>query len=121
MALMSAPRLLLVDELSLGLAPKIVEQLFEVLRTVNKERGMAILLVEQFVPLALANTQRGYVLAKGEVAMTKSSAELKEDPELVASYLGGTVGEEEPPELLRELAEVEGGARARPKKTSAVT
>jgi branched-chain amino acid transport system ATP-binding protein len=58
MALMAAPRLLLVDELSLGLAPKIVEQLFEALRRVNRESGTAILLVEQFVPLALANTER---------------------------------------------------------------
>ncbi|MEA2682431.1 MAG: branched-chain amino acid transport system ATP-binding protein [Chloroflexota bacterium] len=104
MALMSSPKLLLVDELSLGLAPKIVEQLFAVLRQVNQDLGMAILLVEQFVPLALANTQRGYVLAKGEVAMTKPSSELKEDSELVASYLGGTVGEQEPAELLKGLA-----------------
>jgi branched-chain amino acid transport system ATP-binding protein len=88
-ALMSRPRLLLVDELSLGLAPKIVAQLFEVLREVNK-RGTAVLLVEQFVPLALANTERAYVLAKGEVVISRASAELKDDPALVASYLGGS-------------------------------
>jgi branched-chain amino acid transport system ATP-binding protein len=86
-ALMSSPRLLLVDELSLGLAPMIVEQLFEILKTVNAE-GTAILLVEQFVHMALGNTDRAYVLAKGEVALEKASSELLEDPQLVASYLG---------------------------------
>jgi branched-chain amino acid transport system ATP-binding protein len=87
MALMSRPRLLVVDEMSLGLAPMVVAQLFEILRKVNAT-GTAVLLVEQFVPLALANTQRAYVLAKGEVAITKPSAELKDDPILLASYLG---------------------------------
>lgn len=87
MALMSRPRLLLVDELSLGLAPKIVRQLFEILATVN-QRGMAILLVEQFVNLALAHTDRAYVLAKGTVAVSRPSAELRDDPDLLASYLG---------------------------------
>jgi len=79
MALMAAPRLLLVDELSLGLAPLVVAQLYTVLTEVNR-KGTAILLVEQFVPLALANTQRAYVLAKGEVVMSRSSADLREDP-----------------------------------------
>ncbi|MEO7803132.1 MAG: ABC transporter ATP-binding protein [Actinomycetota bacterium] len=86
-ALMSSPRLLLVDELSLGLAPIVVTQLFEILRTVNAE-GTTILLVEQFVHMALENTQRAYVLVKGEVAMEKPSRELLDDPMLIASYLG---------------------------------
>ena len=90
MALMSKPELLIVDELSLGLAPRVVGQLFEILTMVN-QRGTAILLVEQFVPLALANTHRAYVLAKGEVVVSRPSAELKDDPALVASYLGGSV------------------------------
>jgi branched-chain amino acid transport system ATP-binding protein len=90
MALMSAPRLLIVDELSLGLAPKIVAQLFEILRMVNA-RGAAVLLVEQFVPLALANTDRAYVLAKGEVVLSRASAELADDPALLSSYLGESV------------------------------
>jgi len=107
MALISQPRLLLVDELSLGLAPKIVDQLFDVLRRVNQSQGMAILLVEQFVPLALANTRRAYVLAKGEVAMSRLSDELRDDPELVSSYLGGHVGEPEPDELVSERHEVQ--------------
>jgi branched-chain amino acid transport system ATP-binding protein len=87
-ALMPSPRLLIVDELSLGLAPMIVEQLFDVLRTVNAE-GASVLLVEQFVHMALANTDRAYVLAKGEIVTTGRSAVLHEDPALVESYLGG--------------------------------
>jgi branched-chain amino acid transport system ATP-binding protein len=90
MALMARPELLIVDELSLGLAPKVVAQLFEILTLVNR-RDTSILIVEQFVPLALANTHRAYVLAKGEVVVSKPSAELRDDPALVASYLGGEV------------------------------
>lgn len=86
-SLMSSPRLLLVDELSLGLAPIVVTQLFEILKAVNKD-GTTILLVEQFVHMALENTQRAYVLVKGEVAMEKPSRELLDDPMLIASYLG---------------------------------
>jgi branched-chain amino acid transport system ATP-binding protein len=90
-ALMSRPRLLLVDELSLGLAPRIVAQLFDVLRTVNA-RGTAILLVEQFVPLALRYTRRAYVLAKGSVVLSRPSEQLKNDPALLHSYLGSAAG-----------------------------
>jgi branched-chain amino acid transport system ATP-binding protein len=93
MALMSKPRLLLVDELSLGLAPMVVQQLFEALLDVNK-RGTTILLVEQFIPVALANTHRAYVLAKGEVALSKSSAELREDPAVLRAYLGDSVAQD---------------------------
>ena len=98
-ALMSSPKLLIVDELSLGLAPLIVSQLFDILEEVNKE-GTSVLLVEQFVHLALQHTQRAYVLQKGEVAMEGNSADLAADPTLVASYLGdaaaGTVEAETP-------------------------
>jgi branched-chain amino acid transport system ATP-binding protein len=87
-ALMPSPRLVVVDELSLGLAPMIVEQLFDVLRAVNRE-GAAVLLVEQFVHMALANTDRAYVLAKGEIVTHGASAVLRDDPSLVESYLGG--------------------------------
>lgn len=86
-ALMSSPRLLLVDELSLGLAPKIVQQLFEILREVNAA-GTAVLLVEQFVHLALANTHRAYVLARGQVVLEGPSQELAHRPELTEAYLG---------------------------------
>ena len=87
-ALMSAPRLLIIDELSLGLAPMIVAQLFDILRDVNST-GTAVLIVEQFVHMALGNTDRAYVLAKGEVVMEGRSAELLDDPALVETYLGG--------------------------------
>ena len=86
-ALMSDPRLLIVDELSLGLAPKIVAQLFEILREVNAE-GTSVLLVEQFVHMALANTNRAFVLVKGELAMEGDSRELAASPDLMAAYLG---------------------------------
>jgi branched-chain amino acid transport system ATP-binding protein len=86
-ALMSAPRLLIVDELSLGLAPKIVAQLFDILREVNAE-GTSVLLVEQFVHMALGNTNRAYVLVKGEVAIEGPSGDLLDDPQLMAAYLG---------------------------------
>jgi branched-chain amino acid transport system ATP-binding protein len=90
-ALMSEPRLLLVDELSLGLAPIVVRQLFEAIREVNR-LGTAVLLVEQFVHLALEYTSRAYVLARGEVAMDGASRELLASPELMAAYLGESAG-----------------------------
>ena len=86
-ALMSNPRLLLVDELSLGLAPKIVEQLFEIIGEVNAS-GTAVVIVEQFVDMALANTDRAIVLARGQVELEGPSADLASDERLVASYLG---------------------------------
>ena len=86
-ALMSDPKMLLVDELSLGLAPMIVSQLFDILRAVN-ERGTAVVLVEQFVHMALGNTDRAYVLQKGEVVTEGPSRQLLEDESLIASYLG---------------------------------
>ena len=91
-ALMSRPRLLIVDELSLGLAPKIVEQLFVILREINDE-GTSVLLVEQFVHMALGNTDRAYVLVKGEVAIEGSSRQLLDSPELMAAYLGEAAGD----------------------------
>jgi len=86
-ALMCRPKLLVVDELSLGLAPLIVQQLFEILRKVNAE-GTALLIVEQFVHMALENSHRAYVLAKGEVVLQGSSRDLLDDPEVIAAYLG---------------------------------
>lgn len=92
-ALMSNPRLLVIDELSFGLAPKIVEQLFDILKVVNSD-GTGILLVEQFVHMALQHTDRAYVLAKGEVQAEGRSADLANDPAVLAAYLGKT---EQPP------------------------
>jgi branched-chain amino acid transport system ATP-binding protein len=86
-ALMSSPKLLIMDELSLGLAPKIVAQLFDIIREVNAT-GTAVLIVEQFVHMALANTDRAYVLAKGGVVLEGRSSDLASDPTLVATYLG---------------------------------
>ncbi|HEX9969205.1 MAG TPA: ABC transporter ATP-binding protein [Acidimicrobiales bacterium] len=93
-ALMSSPRLLIVDELSLGLAPKIVSLLFDIIREVNAE-GTAVLIVEQFVHTALANTDRAYVLTKGEVVLEGRSSDLLGSDELLASYLGGEVDPEQ--------------------------
>lgn len=86
-ALMSDPKLLIVDELSLGLAPIIVEDLFQILEDVHRA-GTAVVIVEQFVHMALGNTDRAYVLSKGEVVLEGRSADLLADPKLIASYLG---------------------------------
>lgn len=89
-ALLSEPKVLLIDEPSLGLAPLLVQQLFENLREINRQEGTAMLLVEQFVNLALRYVSRAYVLVKGEVRMSGDSRSLLEDTDLVgASYLGG--------------------------------
>jgi branched-chain amino acid transport system ATP-binding protein len=101
-ALMSNPRLLVIDELSLGLAPLIVEQLFEILKDVN-DAGTSVLIVEQFVHMALANTHRAYVLARGEVVLESKSADMLANPKLIASYLGEDAGEvPEPPKKGRD-------------------
>jgi len=86
-ALMSEPRVLLVDELSLGLAPIIVSELFTALEEVNRQ-GTSVLLVEQFVHLALRATSRAYVLARGQVALEGNSEDLLASPEVMAAYLG---------------------------------
>jgi branched-chain amino acid transport system ATP-binding protein len=84
---MARPRLLMIDELSLGLAPKLVEQILERLPGVT-EAGSAILLVEQDVDLALDLAARGYVLENGRIVATGASAELLADPRLREAYLG---------------------------------
>jgi branched-chain amino acid transport system ATP-binding protein len=86
-ALMNKPRLLLVDELSLGLAPIVVQQLFDAIATVNRQ-GTAVLLVEQFVHMALRYTSRAYVLSKGQVVSEGRSDELLDSPDLMSAYLG---------------------------------
>jgi branched-chain amino acid transport system ATP-binding protein len=86
-ALMSRPRLLLLDEPSLGLAPQIVERIFGVLREVN-ESGVAMLLVEQNAHKALQLAHRAYVLETGQVAMTGTGRELLASPEVRKAYLG---------------------------------
>src|SRR5260370_10636943 len=90
--LVTRPRLLMVDEMSQGLAPTIVAELFRVLDRFT-EQGVAVLLVEQFVSQALAIANRAYVLEKGEVSFAGSSADLAADEEFVrGSYLGDAGG-----------------------------
>jgi len=86
--LMSHPRLLLLDEPSLGLAPLIVQQLFATIRTI-RERGMTVLLVEQNANMALSVADRGYVLVTGRLTVEGTPKELLDNEEVRAAYLGG--------------------------------
>ena len=86
-ALMSQPRLLLLDEPSLGLAPLIVKRIFEIIVQINHD-GTTILLVEQNAQLALQMTDRGYVMETGEIAMEGTSADLLADERVRQAYLG---------------------------------
>ncbi|WP_028577788.1 ABC transporter ATP-binding protein [Desulfomicrobium escambiense] len=86
-ALMSSPRLLLLDEPSLGLAPLVVEEIFAILDRLNSQ-GMTILLVEQNARLALAHSHRGYVLESGQIAASGDAKGLLEDERVLAAYLG---------------------------------
>ena len=86
-ALLAGPRLLMVDEASVGLAPNVVEYLFDALRRLSGG-GLTVLLVEQYVALALKLAGRGYLLRRGKVALTGTSAELGRAGVVEASYLG---------------------------------
>jgi branched-chain amino acid transport system ATP-binding protein len=88
-ALMSRPRLLLLDEPSLGLAPLIVRQIFSAIRDLNRETGLTVLLVEQNAFQALRLAHRGYVLVNGSITMAGTGAELLARPEIKAAYLEG--------------------------------
>jgi branched-chain amino acid transport system ATP-binding protein len=90
-ALVTRPRLLLVDEMSLGLAPVVVERLLPILRRAADELGASVLFVEQHVALALEISDRAYILAHGRIRLEGAAAELRERRELLAaSYLGET-------------------------------
>jgi len=87
-ALMARPKMLLIDEMSLGLAPVIVERIAGVIRTINSDRGVSILLVEQDVGLALEIANRGYVLDTGRIVIDGPSSELLLRDDIRAAYLG---------------------------------
>ncbi|MDX2101128.1 MAG: ABC transporter ATP-binding protein [Alphaproteobacteria bacterium] len=88
-ALMARPRLLLLDEPSLGLAPLIVKQIFQVIRQINADQKMTVLLVEQNAHHALRLAHRGYVLVNGRITLSGTGAELLANPEIQAAYLEG--------------------------------
>ena len=88
-ALMGAPQLIICDELSLGLAPMIVKDLFELLKELNQEGGISVLVIEQNARIALENSDYGYVLETGKVAIEGPSAELRADKHVQEFYLGG--------------------------------
>jgi len=87
--LMGRPRLLLLDEPSLGLAPRLVLAMFETIGEINRTLGTTVLLVEQNASMALSVASRGYVLESGRVVLTGTSAELLASPEVREAYLGG--------------------------------
>jgi branched-chain amino acid transport system ATP-binding protein len=86
-ALMSAPRVLLLDEPSMGLAPILVEQIFDIVRTINQS-GTTVLLVEQTALMALGIANRGYILQTGEIVLTDVAERLAANPEVKKAYLG---------------------------------
>jgi branched-chain amino acid transport system ATP-binding protein len=88
-ALMARPKLLLLDEPSLGLAPLIVKQIFEAIKLLNKEQGLTVFLVEQNAFGALRLATRGYVMVNGNITMSGSGADLLANPEVRAAYLEG--------------------------------
>ena len=83
------PRLLLLDEPSLGLAPLVVKTIFRTIREINQARGVTIVLVEQNARAALRLAHRGYVMEVGRITMGGPAAELATDPKVVNAYLGG--------------------------------
>ncbi len=87
-ALMSRPRLLLLDEPSLGLAPVIVQRLFAVLRDVNEQDDVAMVIVEQNAALALEIAARAYVLEAGRIVVSGTAAELRDNESVRRAYLG---------------------------------
>ena len=87
-ALMLRPKLLLLDEPSFGLAPLLVRELFEIMRTVNQRERVSILLVEQNAAMALALANRAYLIETGRVVLSGAAAEIKRDDAVRRSYLG---------------------------------
>jgi branched-chain amino acid transport system ATP-binding protein len=93
-ALMAHPKLMLVDEASLGLAPLLVAEIFRILKMVNEIEKVSILLVEQNARAALSVAQHGYIMENGRIALSDTAARLRDNADVRRSYLGlGKVGE----------------------------
>ena len=92
-SLMSHPKLILVDEASLGLAPLLVQEIFQILRRINEEEKVSILLVEQNARAALSLAQHGYVMENGRIVLDDTAQKLIENADIKDFYLGlGTLG-----------------------------
>ncbi len=91
-ALMTQPKLLMLDEPSLGLAPFLVAEIFEIIRNINKEEGLSVLLVEQNAVAALEIVSHGYLIESGRIVMHDTAQALKKNPDIQEFYLGGSKG-----------------------------
>jgi branched-chain amino acid transport system ATP-binding protein len=87
-ALMARPRLLIMDEPSMGLSPRYVDTIFEIIQTINRKEGVAVLIVEQNANMALSIARRGYVLQTGEIVLHDTAENLKNNPLMQKAYLG---------------------------------
>ncbi len=87
-ALMSHPKLMLLDEASLGLAPLLVEEIFRILRRINEEENVSMLLVEQNARAALSLAHHGYVMENGKMVMEGAAGDLRNNPDIKEFYLG---------------------------------
>jgi len=93
-AVMAEPKLLLLDEPSLGLAPLLVEEIFDIVKKINKEEGVTVLLVEQNARMALSMADYGYIMENGRIVMDGKGAELLNNPDVQEFYLGLSNGGE---------------------------
>ncbi len=87
-ALMARPKLLIMDEPSMGLSPRFVDKIFEIILRINQTRGVSVLLVEQNANMALSIASRGYVLQTGEIVLDDSAPNLLNNPLMQKAYLG---------------------------------
>ncbi len=92
-ALMSKPKIMLLDEPSMGLAPQLVEEIFEIVERLNKEEGVTFLLAEQNTNIALRYAHHGYILESGRVVLDGSASELRENTDVKEFYLGISEGQ----------------------------
>ena len=91
-ALMADPRLMLLDEPSLGLAPMMVQEIFEIIKRINEERGVAMLLVEQNVKAALGIADHGYVMENGKIVLDEPADRLRDNEDVKEFYMGISAG-----------------------------